>query len=83
MVTAQELAYYFAGTGEAAQALRWVRRAYELSPSGVDARLVESGLFDQVLGTSGFSSELARLRESVWTRLSAASRDRATADPLL
>ncbi|MFH1764291.1 MAG: hypothetical protein ABIF09_08875 [Gemmatimonadota bacterium] len=65
----QDLAGYFAWTGEISEATRWLEEAYEASPFGVDYRFLVSGLFDKAMGDPGFSSRLSQLREQAWSRV--------------
>ncbi len=70
VIAAQGLAGYYAWLGDVDGTLKWVIVAYELSPSGVDLRTIESDLFDKVRSDSRFSERLAELRESIWPRVS-------------
>ena len=45
---AQDLASYYGMTGDPTAALRWIEFAYDLSPAGVDIRILDSALFDPV-----------------------------------
>ncbi len=47
----------------------WVTFAYELSPSGIDLRTIESGLFDKVRSDARFAERLAELRADIWPRV--------------
>ncbi len=68
-VLAQDLASYYAFIGDAPGATRWLNRAFDLSPSGVDERLVGSELFDAVredpLFASAFDEALTTARARV------------------
>ena len=70
VIAAQGLAGYYAWLGDADGTLEWIIVAYELSPSGVDLRTIESGLFDKVRSDSRFSERLAELRAGIWPRVS-------------
>lgn len=70
VIAAQGLAGYYAWLGDVDGTLEWVIVAYELSPSGVDLRTIESGLFDKVRSDSLFSERLAELRAGIWPRVS-------------
>lgn len=76
VIAAQGLAGHYAWLGDVDRTLEWVVVAYELSPSGVDLRTIESGLFDKVRSDSRFAERLAELRESIWPRVSQ-ERERA------
>lgn len=65
----QDLAAYFAWTGETFEATRWLEVAFELSPFGLDHRILVSGLFDKAMADPGFSSRLLQLREQAWSRV--------------
>jgi hypothetical protein len=69
VLPAQELATYYAWLGNAAESLKYLRLAFSRSPVGVDQRIVQSGVFDRVRQTSGFSEELARLQDAAWPRV--------------
>lgn len=45
---AQDLASYYGMIGDAEGATRWLRYAFELSPAGVDTRILGSALFEPV-----------------------------------
>jgi serine/threonine-protein kinase len=81
---AQDLAGYYGYSGDAGGARRWLRKAFELTPIGVDARILESGMFDAILDDAGFREDLVRSRAAVWNRVSS-ERRRASANlaPLL
>jgi len=66
---AQELAIYYAWNGNAAETLRYLKIAYTRSPIGVDQRIVQSGVFDKVRESPGFSQELQRLQDTVWPKV--------------
>lgn len=66
---AGDLAAYLSWTGSPEQALPWVHRAYSLSPSGIDARVLESGVFDELLERPDLRREVAEIREGVWPRV--------------
>jgi serine/threonine-protein kinase len=69
LIPAQELAIYFAWLGNAAEALRYLQRAFAESPVGVDQRILQSGVFDRVLQAPGFVAELKHLQDAVWPRV--------------
>ena len=66
---AQELATYYAWTGNASECLRFLRLAFARSPVGIDPRIVQSGVFDPVRNAPGFPGELQRLQDAVWPRV--------------
>jgi serine/threonine-protein kinase len=69
VLPAQELATYYAWVGNTAESLKYLRLAFSRSPVGVDQRIVQSGVFDRVRQTPGFSEELARLQDAAWPRV--------------
>lgn len=64
-----DLAAYFAWTGEPERALPWIHRAYALSPSGIDPRVLESGLFDKMLQDRVYRREVEEIRSRIWPRV--------------
>jgi len=69
VVAAGDLAAFLAWTGEPERAMPWIHRAYALSPSGVDSRVLESGVFDRLLANGEMRREVASIRERVWPRV--------------
>lgn len=68
-LTAQDLATYYGYVGDAENAGRWVEYAFELSPAGVDERLLGSELFDPVRDVPAYSAALAAAREDARARV--------------
>ena len=52
---AQDLASYYGMIGDARGATRWLEFAFDLSPSGVDTRVLGSSLFEPVRNDGRFS----------------------------
>ncbi len=52
---AQDLASYYGMTGDPVRATRWLRFAFDLSPAGVDTRILGSALFDPVRDAPEFA----------------------------
>jgi tetratricopeptide (TPR) repeat protein len=69
VIYAQELAIYFAWTGEATSAAYWVREAFEMSPLGMDHRYLRSRLFDRVMRDRTFAETVGRLQGAVYPRV--------------
>jgi hypothetical protein len=69
VIAAGDLAAYLAWTGSPDRAMPWVHRAYALSPSGIDQRVLESGIFDQLLSSSEARREVAGIRARIWDRV--------------
>jgi adenylate cyclase len=82
LVRAEDLAVYYAWTGDADMALSWIRMAYDLSP-WVEARTLESDLFKPVRSRPGFRRAVAAIQDSVWMRVEAAAVDARRSHPLL
>lgn len=64
-----DLAAYFAWTGQPERALPWIHRAYALSPSGIDPRVLESGLFEEMLQDRVYRREVEEIRSRIWPRV--------------
>jgi tetratricopeptide (TPR) repeat protein/predicted Ser/Thr protein kinase len=71
---AEDLATYFAWTGDAATALHWLRRAFDASPLGVEPRVLNSPLFDRVRRDPAFAAGAQRAVREAWERVWRASR---------
>lgn len=69
VVPAQELATYYAWTGDAEACLRYLRLAFERSPAGIDLRILQSGVYNRVRSAPGFQQEVQRLQDGVWRRV--------------
>jgi hypothetical protein len=61
-----ELVTYHAWRGAAPEATKYLRRAFERSPIGIDPRVTRSGIFDAVLRDPAFATVLQTLQESAW-----------------
>ncbi|KPJ79755.1 MAG: hypothetical protein AMS19_10515 [Gemmatimonas sp. SG8_23] len=66
---AQDVASYYGMVGDSDEALRWIETAFELSPSGVDARLLGSELFAPVRDEPGFAAAVEAIREAARARV--------------
>ncbi|UCF18908.1 MAG: hypothetical protein JSU87_13395 [Gemmatimonadota bacterium] len=71
---AEDLAGYYAWIAEPMESLAWLRRAYELSPTGVEPRLLESALFDRVRSDPVFDREVEHIRSEIWPKVLTAER---------
>lgn len=69
VIQSGDLAAYFAWTGEPERALPWIHRAYALSPSGIDPRVLESGLFEEMLSSRSYRREVEDIRSRIWPRV--------------
>ncbi len=61
-LVAQDLASFYGLVGDAANATRWLRHAFELSPAGVDARILYSELFEAVRDDEGFAAAVTQVK---------------------
>ena len=69
VIRIEDLASYFAWIGDAATSLVWVERAFEQSPSGIEAMVLESALFERVRSDAAFAAAVERMRSGVWQRV--------------
>jgi eukaryotic-like serine/threonine-protein kinase len=68
-ITARGLAEYYAWTGSAEQSLAWLERAYAISSSGEEMRVIASGLYDKVRNDPRFKAGLQRIRSQIYDRV--------------
>ncbi|HBV06916.1 MAG TPA: hypothetical protein DEF01_09265, partial [Gemmatimonadetes bacterium] len=61
---AQDLASYYGVIGDASSATRWIEFAFDLSPSGVDTRVLGSSLFEPVRNDPRFSQAIDEVHSS-------------------
>ena len=69
VIPAQELATWFAWRGDVPEAIEYVRRAFAVSPAGVDPRVLQSEVFERVRKDPSFTDALRRLQDGVWLRV--------------
>jgi TolB-like protein len=69
VIPSGDLAGYYAWTGDTERALPWIYRAFSLSPSGIDPRVLESGLFDELFRDPSCRREVETIRSQVWPRV--------------
>lgn len=74
VITAEDLAVFHGYTGNAAEALRWIRAAYDRSPAGLELRVLESALFDPVRDSPRFRETVERRRSALWGQVTEAWR---------
>jgi len=72
-----DLASYYALSGDAANAARWLEYAFDLSPAGIDTRLLGSALFDTVRNDVVFATALSEAQARARKRV-ADTRDQIT-----
>jgi len=70
----EALAVHHAWLGDAGAALAWLRRAYEESPSGIDTRVLGSGLFERVRQDPTFVRNVGLIQADMWQRVQTESR---------
>jgi len=66
---AQELAAYYAWTGEESEALRWTRAAFARSAAGIDARILGSAMFAPLLEDDSAAVEVQRVQSEARARV--------------
>jgi TolB-like protein/tetratricopeptide (TPR) repeat protein len=66
---ARGLAEYSAWTGNAEESLKWLERAYEISPVGEDLQVLDSGIYDRVRNDAHFTSGLQRIHTKIYARV--------------
>ena len=71
-LVAEGLAAYHADEGDSRKAAQWITEAFQRSPVGVDARILDSELFAPVADDPLFASALRQAREAAADRLLAA-----------
>jgi hypothetical protein len=47
----------------------WIHRAYALSPSGIDPRTLNSGIFEAVLEDGQMRREISGIQDRIWSRV--------------
>lgn len=68
-LTAQDLASFYAWIGSATEATYWLRYAFDLSPAGVDTRILGSALFDPVREDRTFSAAVSDVHTQARARV--------------
>jgi serine/threonine-protein kinase len=71
-LVAQDLAAYHGFAGDVEQAIEWIRYAFDLSPAGVDTRVLGSALFDPVRDDPSFSVAIAEVQADAVAQVAAA-----------
>jgi tetratricopeptide (TPR) repeat protein len=74
VLAARGVAEYYAWTGNAAESLAWLERAYALAPQGEDFQVIASGLYDKVRNDPRFQAGLQRVRTQIYDRVQRARR---------
>jgi serine/threonine-protein kinase len=73
VVRVEDLACYYAWTGDRARALEWLEEAYRLSPIGVDHRVLHSALFDRLRQDPEAQQRVEQLTGAIWSRVRTSS----------
>jgi TolB-like protein len=66
VIRAEDLACYYARVGDHQSTLHWLEKAFELSPIGVDQRVLGSRLFDSLRADDELWKEVERITEQIW-----------------
>ena len=74
VLAARGLARYAAWVGNADESLRFLERAFTLSPIAEDLQSISSGLYDKVRNDPRFAAGMARIRAQIYDRVRRASR---------
>ncbi len=69
VVNYEELAIYYAYTGNAEKAQEYVMLAFAASPAGIESRVLDSPLFDPVRKDANFRNAVAALRVELYERV--------------
>lgn len=69
VIPAGDLAAYYSFIGVPERSIPWIYRVYALSPSGIDARVLESGVFDNLLANGDLRREVNEIRDRIWARV--------------
>jgi serine/threonine-protein kinase len=71
VIAFEDLAAYYAWRGQRDSALIWLRRAYRLSPTGVDNRVLKSGAFAPVEDDPVFDVQLFEIQRGIYDEVRA------------
>jgi tetratricopeptide (TPR) repeat protein len=69
VIAVGDLAAYQAWIGAPDLAMPWIHRAYALSPSGIDPRVLNSGVFESVLANPQMRREVSGIQDRIWARV--------------
>ena len=72
VIVAEDLAVFHAFTGDEEESLRWIQAAYAQSPTGIELRVLQSGLFEGLQSSAEFRRMTEELRLDLYDRVSAA-----------
>lgn len=68
-VGAQDLASYYALVGDVPNAVRWLTRAFEISPTGIETKILYSDVFAPVRDHADFEAAAAEVRAGALVRI--------------
>lgn len=68
-VVAQDVASYFGWAGDVDRAIEWLRYAFDLSPAGIDTRILGSELFAPVETDARFQAAVAEVQAAALDRV--------------
>lgn len=68
-VVAQDIASFYGWTGDADRAIEWLRVAFDLSPAGVDTRILGSALFAPVESDPRFLAAVTEVQDAAAARV--------------
>jgi tetratricopeptide (TPR) repeat protein len=69
VITYEDLTIDYAWRGNAQKALEWAALAYGKSPVGVDIRVLDSALFDEVREDPEFAATIKEIRSGIYDRV--------------
>jgi TolB-like protein/tetratricopeptide (TPR) repeat protein len=69
VITYEDLTIDYAWRGDAQKALEWAALAYGKSPVGVDIRVLDSALFDEVREDPEFAATIKEIRSGIYDRV--------------
>jgi TolB-like protein len=69
VIPCEDLAVHFAMRGDTQSSLKWAQLAYQLSPVGLEIRVLQSALFDNVRGDPAFSARIESIRKKLPARV--------------
>jgi TolB-like protein len=74
VTTYEDLAVHYAQLGNPEMSLSWVVRAYSVSPTGIEPRLLNSALFETVRDDKNFRASVEAIQNNLYDRVQNDSR---------
>ena len=74
VITYEELATYYAFTGNAEESQKWLMRSFATSPAGIEFRVLESALFDPVRDNQKFDAAIGAIRADLYNMVARRSK---------